>query len=339
MRSSRLLAILMELTRVPRTSVAVLAERYGVSPRTIQRDIAALHAMGVPVWTRTGPAGGVGLVEGWRSPITGMTAPELQALIIGKAGARGLGLHTDFETARLKMLTTSAAQADVVEPAQERFLLDNERWFAEAERPATLSDVARAVWTGRRMSIRYQRPGRPDQPVQRLLDPLGLVLKTDSWYLIAAHRRCLRTYRVSRIASVRVHEEAALRPSGFSLPEYWERSRAEFEASRRTLPVRMSIPESAIDALRAAAPGVDIETALASAIPAGDRLELTLLMEGLEIAAAQLLAVDGVAIEEPDELRRRLLDRGRDLAARNRAGGLRPGAAPTPAGSPGRAAR
>src|SRR5690625_6466738 len=98
MRSSRLLAILMELTRLPRTTVATLAERYGVSSRTLQRDISVLPEMGVPVWTRTGPAGGVGLVEGWGSPIAGMTAPELQALIIGEAGARGLGLHTDFET-------------------------------------------------------------------------------------------------------------------------------------------------------------------------------------------------------------------------------------------------
>src|SRR5690625_7606268 len=111
MRSSRLLAILMELTRLPRTTVATLAERYGVSSRTIQRDISVLHEMGVPVWTRTGPAGGGGLGEGWGSPITGMTAPPLQALIIGEAGAPGLGLHADFDAARLGRLTTNAPHA------------------------------------------------------------------------------------------------------------------------------------------------------------------------------------------------------------------------------------
>src|SRR5690625_5161195 len=206
-RALGLLTILMEHTRVPRTSVAALAERYGVSPRTIQRDITALHEMGVPVWTRTGPSGGVGMVEGWRSPITGMAAPELQALIIGEAGARGLGLHTDFETARLKMLTTNAAQAETVEPAQERFLIDNERWFSEPEHPAALPDVARAVWSGRRLTIDYLRSGGERTPRRRLLDPLGLVLKTDSWYLVAAHRRSLRTYRLSRICSTVRSEE------------------------------------------------------------------------------------------------------------------------------------
>lgn len=339
MRSSRLLAVLMELARVPRTSVAALAERHEVTPRTIQRDIAALHAMGVPVWTRTGPAGGVGLVEGWRSPLTGMTAAELQAVVLGEAAARGLGLHEDFETARLKMLTADPVQAEVVEPAQQRFLIDNERWFAQAEQPAALQDIARAVWAGRRMSIRYQRPGRSGPPARRLVDPLGLVLKTESWYLVAAHRGSPRTYRVTRIAAVRTHEEPSRRPAGFSLSEYWHRSRAAFEASRFTLPVRLSIPEESLPALRVAAPGVEVGTAEEAASVAGGRLELMLLMENLEIASAQLLGVDGVEVQEPEELRKRLYHRGRDLAARHGGEPLRPGAAPTPGAPPDRAGR
>lgn len=344
MRSSRLLALLMELTRTPRTSVAALAEQFGVTSRTIQRDIVALHEMGVPVWTRTGPAGGVGLIEGWRSPLTGMTAAELQALVVGEAGARGLGMHADFETARLKMLTASPAQAGAVEPAHERFLLDNERWFAEPERPAALPEVARAVWAGRRISIRYGGPGRPGPPSARLVDPLGLVLKTDSWYLIAAHRGSPRTYRVSRILTVQVHEQEARRPDGFSLPEHWERSRAAFESSRYTLPVTLSFPESSLGALRAAVPGVDVESALAEAtrtVPVEGRLVLDLLMENLEIAAAQLLAVDGVEVHEPAALRERLHARGEDLAARHRPGAtqLRPDAAPIRPAPPGRAGR
>lgn len=323
MRSSRLLALLMELTRTPRTTVSALAERFGVTPRTIQRDIVALPEMGVPVWTRTGPAGGVGLIEGWRSPLTGMTAAEMQALLVGEAGARGLGLHADFETARLKMLTARPAQAGAVVPVHERFLLDNERWFAEPERPEALSEVARAVWSGRRATLRYQRPGRPGLPVARLVDPLGLVLKTDSWYLIAAHRGSPRTYRVSRIRSVQVHQEEARRPEGFSLPVHWERSRSAFESSRYTLPVSLSLPESSLDALRAAVPGVDVETALAEtteAAPVEGRLALNLLMENFDIAAAQLLAVDGVEVHEPAALRERLHTRGRDLVARHRPG-------------------
>lgn len=317
MRSSRLIAILLELTRSPRMTVQLLAERHGVTPRTIQRDIASLHSMGVPLWTRTGPHGGVGLVEGWRSPITGMTAGELQALIIGEAASQDLGLHADFATARLKVLTTMPAQSNAVEPAQERFILDNERWFVHSEPPAALPEVAHAVWSGRRLTIEYERPGRGHTPVKRLLDPLGLVLKTDSWYFVAAHRRSLRTYRLSRITSTVVHEDDAWRPPDFSLAEYWSRSRTEFEAAIHTLPVRLSLPVSSVEDLRAAVPGAGTENALDTAVPSADRVEIELLMERLEIAAAQLMAVPGVEVVQPDELRGALFDRSRELMIRN----------------------
>lgn len=315
MRTTRLLAVMMDLTRAS-TTVAHLAARHGVSTRTIQRDVAALHEMGVPVWSRTGPGGGVGLVDGWRSPLTGMTVAELQALVIGEAGARGLGLLDDFTTARLKMLSGAPAQAAAVSPAHERFLIDNERWFTEPERPPALPAVAHAVLAGRRVTVRYARGDQ--RPVTRLLDPLGLVLKTDVWYLVAAHRRQVRTYRLSRVGSVRAHEDGAWRPAGFSLPEYWAQSRQDFEASIYGLPVRLRIPADAAGSLRAAVPGPHTGPALEAARPAGDRLEVDLLMESEQIAAAQLLGVPQVEVLEPAGLRGALHERGRQLVEQNR---------------------
>ncbi|MDZ5077340.1 helix-turn-helix transcriptional regulator [Nesterenkonia sp. HG001] len=326
MRTSRLVALLLELTRVRRSTVADLAAPLGVSARTIQRDLVALQDMGVPVWTRTGPAGGVGLVEGWRSPLTGMMAAEVQALLLGQAGSRELGMHTEFETARAKMVSSPGAPQAMGESAVERFHIDHHRWFAEPERPPALPTVADAVWTGRRLSIRYERPGRPGEPVSRRLDPLGLVLKTDRWYLIAAHRRSVRTYRVSRITDATVHEEQAWRPADFSLADHWQRSQTQFERSVNSLPVCVSIPQSSAETLRAALPGTQIDAALeearrtagTSADPGGGtRLEVSLMTEALEIVGAQLLGVPGVEVHEPAELRGFLHGRGQDLAARN----------------------
>ena len=123
------------------------------------------------------------------------------------------------------------------------------------------------MWAGRRVTVRYGRAAR--RPVTRLLDPLGLVLKTDVWYLVAAHRRQVRTYRLSRVGSVREHEDGAWRPAGFSLPEYWAQSRQDFEASIYALPVRLCIPAGAAGSLRAAVPGPHTGPALAAARPAG----------------------------------------------------------------------
>lgn len=316
MRSSRLVALLMELSRARRTTVSTLAARHGVSERTIQRDLVVLGEIGAPVWTRTGPHGGVGLVEGWRSPMTGMSAAELQALLLGEVGARDLGLEGDLETARVKMLATRTSGAEVGESTVERFHADQGRWFEESERPAALVDVAHAVWTRRRLWFSY-RGTRAPTAVRRLVDPLGLVLKADQWYLVAAHRRQARTYRVSRIESAEVREQEAWRPEGFDLARYWAESRAAFEGAVYTLPVRLTIPKTSADALHVVLPGVAVEQALDEATYDEGRLQLDLRTERLEIVSHQLLGVPGVKVLEPAELRERLYDRGADLAAQN----------------------
>ncbi|MEV4902409.1 WYL domain-containing protein [Citricoccus sp. NPDC055426] len=342
MRTTRLLAIMMELSRTQRSTVGQLAERHGVSTRTIQRDLAALHGIGVPVWTRTGPAGGVGLVEGWSSPVTGMTASELRALVIGEAGARELGLQEDFTTARLKILGTRTARDPGVGSASERFLIDHERWFSTPARPAALPVVSRAVWSGRRLTIAYETgagspraaeppadPPRSPAAPSRLVDPLGLVLKTDVWYLVAAHRRRVRTYRLSRIVSAEIHGDEAWRPEPFSLADYWERSRAAFETSLQSLPVRLSIPAAAVGALQDAVPGAGTRSALAEARrqdhqqghqqddQQDHRLEIGLLMENEDIALGQLMPIPGLEVHEPAGLRRRLWESGREIASRH----------------------
>ncbi|WP_029088774.1 helix-turn-helix transcriptional regulator [Brevibacterium album] len=325
MTASRLLGMMLELTRLPATSVDALARRFEVSARTVQRDLEALRELGVPIWTRTGPGGGVGVVGGWRSPVFGMTGPEVQALMLGEAGARGLGLRSEFATARLKMLAASvpgsgAASGGLGDAAavHERFLLDSEEWFSDQERPEALAETAEAVRAGRRVSVRYARPGEePAEEVSRLLDPLGLVLKTGTWYLVAAAGGSVRTYRVSRISAVTVRAERVVRPPGFSLAEHWRRSAAEFEASVLVTDVEMRIPEGSAAALLACVPGEEARRALAAAERTDAHLQLRMRMERPDIALAQLLGVPGVEVLSPLELRRGLCARGRALAERN----------------------
>src|SRR5699024_2524064 len=199
MRSVRLLGIILQLSRVPSTSVSALAQRFNVSERTLQRDLSAIADLGVPIWTRTGPAGGVGIVEGWRSPINGMTGPEVQALMIGSAGSHELGFATAYGTARIKMLEARAV-GNHAKSADERFLNNNEPWFSTAEQPPALPVVAEAVWAPRKLG---------------LVDVQHLVLKTDLWYLVAAHRQNPLTYRLSRIVAVELHAESADHPEDF----------------------------------------------------------------------------------------------------------------------------
>ncbi|MCK1804059.1 WYL domain-containing protein [Brevibacterium sp. R8603A2] len=350
MRSTRLLSLIMDLSRLRTTSVGVLAERHGVSERTVQRDLAELQAMGVPVWTRTGPAGGVGIVEGWSSPITGMPQQEITALLLGEAAARELGLAGEHRAARLRLRGEfGAPEADGhdADGIEQRVLVDAAAWFTETEEPPALAAVSRAVWTGRRLRIRYRRG---TAAVSRLVDPLGLVLKTDRWYLVAAHRRALRTYRVSRIAAARVVEAPARRPAGFSLAEHWAQARTAFERGLTGITVRVAVDRSALPALRHAVPGAGASAAVDAAEPDaaehgavhGDtgapaaRIVVELPMETEAIAVSQLLQVPAVEVLSPAPVREEVARRGRALWEANTRGAVPDGEPDARrAGSPG----
>ena len=82
MRAERLISILMALQRGHPLTAGELAQRLEVSVRTIFRDIDALSTMGVPVYTEQGRGGGIRLVEGYSSDLTGLSSGEAEALAL-----------------------------------------------------------------------------------------------------------------------------------------------------------------------------------------------------------------------------------------------------------------
>src|SRR5580698_372269 len=78
-RISRLVAILTELQTRRILTSTFLAEKFGVSVRTIYRDVKALEQAGVPILTEDGK--GYSLMEGYRIPPVMFTENEANALI------------------------------------------------------------------------------------------------------------------------------------------------------------------------------------------------------------------------------------------------------------------
>ncbi len=209
MRASRLVTLLLLLQTRGRLTAAELAGELEVSVRTVHRDVEALSQAGVPIYAERGPHGGIRLVDGYRTRLTGMTPEEVEALFLsGIPGpAAELGLGTVVTAARLKVLASLPPELRTrASRLVERFHLDASGWFQAGEPVPQLGTLSEAVWETRRVEVDYERG---DRRVTRLLEPLGLVLKAGVWYLVAAADGQVRTYRVSRVTAARPLDASA----------------------------------------------------------------------------------------------------------------------------------
>ncbi|HLI07036.1 MAG TPA: YafY family protein [Ktedonobacteraceae bacterium] len=242
MRADRLLSILLLLQVHRRMTARELARRLEVSERTIHRDMEALSMSGIPVVAERGTGGGWGLLEEYRTNLTGLTEAEIQALFLTKPSRllSDLGLQKASEAALIKLLAAlPAMHRRDAEYARQRIYVDTAGWHSTEERVPYLPLLQEAIWQERKLHLTYERS---DATVERLVDPLGLVAKGNIWYLVAAVEGQVRSYRVSRIHAATLLEQPCARPADFDLAAYWHQSSSEFQANipRYTVAARIT---------------------------------------------------------------------------------------------------
>jgi predicted DNA-binding transcriptional regulator YafY len=303
MRATRLVSLLLLLQTRGQLTAAEISSALEVSVRTIHRDVESLTAAGVPVEAVRGPAGGYRLAGGYRTRLTGLTADEAEALFA--AGIPGpaaeLGLGGELAAARLKVLAALPHELqERATRASRLFHLDTRGWFRAEDTVPHLPALGAAVWSGCRVRLRYRESGRV---VQRTVDPLGLVLKGGAWYLVARRSVGMRVYRVSRVVAVRALDAQFERPDAFELRRFWDEWSRDFEQRLARVEVTVRVSE-------------DVRRWL----PGEPRIEpdgrAVVAFAHLGDAYRELLRFGSqVEVLEPAELRDRIAETGREVAA------------------------
>ncbi|CAM5571757.1 helix-turn-helix transcriptional regulator [Streptomyces avidinii] len=227
MRADRLVATLLFLQERGRVTVPEVAAELEVSERTARRDLEALAAAGIPVYSQRGRGGGWSLVGGARTNLTGLTADEIRALFLvtGPLSATP-ELRTTLRKLVRALPPTMRAQARA---ATRAGVVDATDW----SRNAVTADAAHrsalqgAVVDGIRVRLGYAGLGKPAG--ERAVDPLGLVAKAGVDYLVAGTDKGLRTFRLSRVTSVEPTGEPVARPPDFDLATAWRTLSGAFQ--------------------------------------------------------------------------------------------------------------
>lgn len=305
MRADRLLRLLVLLQRHGRARASWLAEQLEVSERTVLRDMEALSAAGVPVYTERGRHGGCVLLEGFTTDASGLTTSEAEALFAWASTqrVRDLGLGPELSGALAKVAASASRPAMQQADALGSVLVaDNRRWFTRTEEVPTLPLLREATRDGRRVRMGYRRPDA-ESARERTVDPYGLVDQSGTWYLIAAHRGRLRTYRVSRIESVRILDQPAQRHDHRPLTEIWQELRSGFEAlPGDPVPIEMLVADRIAGefgrVINARIPLGDITRQPAE--PGWQRWRYSVLAGRIAVAQALAWAPDVRLVEPPD---------------------------------------
>ena len=315
MRASRLVSILLLLQTRGQMTARELSRELEVSDRTIYRDVDALSASGVPIYAERGPHGGIRLVEGYRTRLTGLTADEAEALFLsGVPGpAAELGLGTVVAAARLKVLAALPPELRTrASRITERFHIDAPGWFQSPDVVPHLSALASAVWTTRVIRITYRRP---DRIVDREVEPLGLVLKGGIWYLVGRCAGQFRTYRVSRTLGVETTEHTFERPPEFDLARHWTSSIAAYERDfdRVDLVLRVA-PDGLDEVLRVL--GRERVRPLGPAEPDGSHVVRASFEWDDEVVTAAIRLTHVAEVVEPVAVREAMVAFARTILAR-----------------------
>lgn len=197
--TSRLLNLLSLLQTGREWPGSLLAERLGISPRTVRRDVDRLREMGYRIDGTMGPIGGYRLDAGSELPPLLFDDDQVVALAIALQAATVSGVG--IEDAALRALTTVRQ----VMPSRLRHRLTALDFIAipgrigDATPGAVSPDVLVAVSSAVRAQhvLRFDYAGRP-----RRVEPHHLVVFEGRWYLVGwdLDRSDWRIYRVDRLA-------------------------------------------------------------------------------------------------------------------------------------------
>ncbi len=222
-RLSRLTAILTQLQAKRLLTANNLAEKFGVTTRTIYRDIRALEQAGVPILTEDGK--GYSLMEGYRLPPIMLTEAEANALITAEQiilTNKDASLVKEYSEVITKIKSVlNSNTKDKAELLSNRIVIKNN--YEKTKSSNYLSQIQQALTNYLTVHIEYRQPNKLN-PTKRTIEPFFLYNSTqENWIIIAFCRlkKDFRAFRLDRISRLQVLAQN-FKPHSMTIQKYFE---------------------------------------------------------------------------------------------------------------------
>ncbi|MDR1464377.1 MAG: YafY family transcriptional regulator [Oscillospiraceae bacterium] len=201
MKLDRLIGILTLLLQTEKITAPALAERFGVSRRTILRDVEALCLAGIPVVTTRGGDSGIAIMPGYKIDKAVLTAEELQSLVAGLRGVDSVARASQFEGLMAKL-----APANAMVNLTGSVVIDLSSHYRDSlsEKIALLKDAI-----ARRRTVRFTYY-YPKGETPRALEPYFVEFRWSAWYVFGwcRLREDFRRFKLNRLWDLELTDES-----------------------------------------------------------------------------------------------------------------------------------
>lgn len=219
-RITRITAILIRLQTKKIVTATELAQKFGVSVRTIYRDIRTLEQAGVPVYTEEGK--GYSILEGFKLPPVMFTESEANALITAEkvmAASKDASLVKEFSEAIQKIKAVlSWTGKEKAELLSQRVVVS--KTLSANTTSRHLAAVQTALTNRRLIKLEYRSSG--NETTTRFVEPFALYNSAEEDWTLAAFCRLrgdFRSFRLDRILVLEVTEQL-FPPHEITLEQY-----------------------------------------------------------------------------------------------------------------------
>jgi predicted DNA-binding transcriptional regulator YafY len=207
-RIDRLSAILIQLQSKPLVRAAEIADRFGISLRTVYRDVRALEAAGIPVIGEAGT--GYRLMEGYKLPPVMFSQDEATALLTGAKLMQSMSdapssKHYTSALDKIRAVLRWSEKEHIAGLDDHIAVVAHPTFVYEKPKELYLSKILQAIATGMVLQMTYTSIGKSEQLV-RDTEPIGIYYQGSHWYLVAfCHlRQDYRNFRTDRINALQL---------------------------------------------------------------------------------------------------------------------------------------
>ena len=221
-RIDRLFGILTLLQSRKFVTGEKIAEKFGISVRSVYRDIKALNEQGIPVSFE--PRRGYFIVNGYFLQPVSFSTEEANALLLMESIVSAFSdksIHHHYSSALTKVKSVlRSSQKDSIEKLSANIKLQVPVCFVQSF--DYLTRIQQAITSRKILEIGYTN--KQEEVSVRKLEPIGLIFYALSWHLIGwcHNKKDYRDFRVSRILNLQCTEENFSISEHILLDEYME---------------------------------------------------------------------------------------------------------------------